>query len=86
MTQIFLNQGLGITGSSIGQLGFYGPKGQAGLGQGGESIYLNAMNGSLVFRQSDGFLAGSGLGLELTQSYNSLGEKGRIGVLISNLI
>jgi YD repeat-containing protein len=77
MTQIFTNEGLGLSGSSIGQLGAYGPKGGAALGQGGESVYINAANGNMVLRQSDGFLAGSGLGLELIQSYNSQGERGQ---------
>ncbi|MBA3537543.1 MAG: RHS repeat protein, partial [Tatlockia sp.] len=77
MTQIFTNEGLGLSGSSIGQLGAYGPKGGAALGQGGESVYINAANGNMVLRQSDGFLAGAGLGLELIQSYNSQGERGQ---------
>lgn len=77
MTQVFTNDGLGISGSSLGQLGNYGPKGKAELGQGGESVYMNAANGNLVLRQSDGFLASQGLGFEVIQSYNSLGEGGK---------
>ncbi|CDZ78026.1 Cell wall-associated polypeptide CWBP200 [Legionella massiliensis] len=76
MTQIFTNEGLGIASSSINQLGSYGPKTDATLGQGGESVYVNAANGNMVIRQNDGFLAGTGLGLDLIQSYNSLGESG----------
>ena len=59
MTQIFTGEGLGLQGSSVG-LGSYGPKGVAALGQGGESVYVNAANGNLVLRQSDGFLADIG--------------------------
>ena len=64
MTQIVTGEGLGLKGSSIG-LGSYGPKGVAGLGQGGESVYVNAANGNLVLRQSDGFLADIGFGLDI---------------------
>ena len=76
MTQIFTGEGLGLKGSSLGHLGVYGPKGLAALGQGGESVYVNAANGNFLLRQSDGFLASSGLGFELIQSYNSRGEGG----------
>lgn len=74
MTQIFTGEGLGLHGSSIGQLGGYGPKGTSTLGQGGSNTYVNAANGNLVLRQADGFLAGSGFGLNLFQTYNSQGE------------
>lgn len=73
MTQIFTGEGLGLQGSSLG-LGSYGPKGAAALGQSGESVYVNAANGNLVLRQSDGFLADIGFGLDLFQTYNSRGE------------
>lgn len=73
MTQIFTGEGLGLHGSSLG-LGSYGPKGAAALGQSGESVYVNAANGNLVLRQSDGFLADIGFGLDLFQTYNSRGE------------
>jgi YD repeat-containing protein len=73
MTQIFTGEGLGLQGSSLG-LGSYGPKGVAALGQGGESAYVNAANGNLVLRQSDGFLADIGFGIDLFQTYNSRGE------------
>ncbi len=72
MTQIISGEGLGLQGSSLG-LGRYGPKGAAGLGQGGESVYLNAATGNLIIRQQDGFLADLGLDLNLFETYNSLG-------------
>ena len=75
MTQIFTGTGLGSHGSSLSQLGSYGPKGAAGLGQGGGSMYVNAANGNLVLKQSDGFLANSGAGLDLFQTYNSRDAK-----------
>ena len=65
MTQIFTGTGLGVRGSSLAQLGGYGPKGTAGLGQGGESVYVNAANGNVVLKQSDGFLADFGVGLDV---------------------
>jgi len=71
MTQIFTGTGLGLHGSSLSQLGNYGPKGTARLGQGGGSMYVNAANGNLVLKQSDGFLANAGVGLDLFQTYNS---------------
>lgn len=75
MTQTVTGSGLGIYGSSI-NLGNYGSKGTAALGQGGESVYVNAANGNLILRQSDGFLADQGFGLDLFQTYNSRGEHG----------
>ncbi|MGQ3891435.1 glycosyl hydrolase 108 family protein [Legionella sp. CNM-4043-24] len=77
MTQIFTGSGLGALGSSIGQLGSFGPKGSAALGQGGASVSVNAANGNLVLGQADGFLADSGMGLDLFQSYNAQGGDGR---------
>jgi len=41
----------------------------AGLGQGGESVYVNGANGNLVLKQSDGFLATPGFGLDVFQIY-----------------
>ncbi|MBA2657779.1 MAG: hypothetical protein H0U70_12490 [Tatlockia sp.] len=77
MTQVFTSDGLGIAGSSLSQLGAFSSKGVATLGQGASSVYINAANGNLVFRQKDGFLASKGFGFELIQSYNSLGDKGQ---------
>ena len=71
MTQLFTGIGLGTHGSSLGQLGSYGPKGSAGLGQGGVSLAVNMANGNGVLKQSDGFLADFGVGLDLFQSYNT---------------
>lgn len=75
MTQTVTGSGLGIYGSSIG-LGNYGPKSTAALGQGGDSVYVNAANGNVIIRQSDGFLSDVGFGLDLFQTYNSRGEQG----------
>ena len=71
MAQIFTGAGLGLQGSSLDQLGSYGPKGAAGLGQGGGSLAINLANGNVVLKQNDGFLADFGVGLDLFQSYNS---------------
>jgi YD repeat-containing protein len=73
MTQIFTGSGLGTHSSSLG-LGSYGPKGVAALGQGGDSVYVNAANGNLVIQQTDGFLADMGIGISLMQTYNSKGD------------
>lgn len=71
MAQIFTGAGLGLRGSSQAQLGSYGPKGVASLGQGGSSLYINAANGNVVLKQSDGFLADFGTSFDLSQTYNS---------------
>lgn len=71
MAQIFTGPGLGLRGSSQAQLGSYGPKGIASLGQGGSSLYINAANGNVVLKQSDGFLADFGTSFDLSQTYNS---------------
>lgn len=71
MSQLFTGLGSGIHGSSWAILGSYGPKGTARLGQGGGSLYVNAANGNLLLKQSDGFLANSGPNVDLFQSYNS---------------
>lgn len=75
MTQTITGSGLGIYGSSIG-MGGHATHGSAALGQGGESAYVNAVNGNLILRQSDGFLADLGFGFDLFQTYNSMGESG----------
>uniref|UniRef100_UPI0010560C6E LysM peptidoglycan-binding domain-containing protein n=1 Tax=Legionella rowbothamii TaxID=96229 RepID=UPI0010560C6E len=75
MTQTITGNGLGIYGSSIG-MGGHATHGSASLGQGGESAYVNAANGNLILRHSDGFLADIGFGFDLLQTYNSLGERG----------
>lgn len=72
MTQLFTGTGLGLQGSSLNQLGAFGLKGSAGLGQGGASVYVNAANGNVVIKQADGFLADFGVGLDLFQTYNSI--------------
>ena len=71
MTQIFTGLGLGSQGSSLSRLNGYGPKGSANIGLGGESVYVNAANGNVVIKQSDGFLAQDNVSLDLFQSYNS---------------
>ncbi|WP_299585307.1 DUF6531 domain-containing protein, partial [uncultured Microbulbifer sp.] len=48
--------------------------GSANLGQGRESIYVNASTGNLVLRQQDEFVAASGLDLSLLRTYNSQGQ------------
>jgi len=71
MTQIVTGTGLGGHGSSLGQLGGYGPKGVSGLGQGGESVYVNAATGNVWLTQADGFLRDTSGDIDLFQSYNS---------------
>jgi hypothetical protein len=73
MVAIVTGSGLGLFNSSRAVLGEQGSVGNATLGQGNESIYVNAATGNLVIQQSDEMLFGSGLDLNLMRSYNSQG-------------
>lgn len=75
MSQIFTGTGLGLQGSSLSQLGAYGPQGNAIFGQNGLSLYINAANGNLILKQSDGFLSSQGIGFNLFSTYNAQGKK-----------
>lgn len=86
MSQIFTGTGLGLQGSSFSQLGAYGPQGNAIFGQNGLSLYINAANGNLILKQSDGFLANQGIGFNLFSTYNAQGKKQIAGCLIPKLI
>ncbi|KTC66772.1 putative deoxyribonuclease RhsA [Legionella birminghamensis] len=77
MSQIFTGTGLGLQGSSLGQLGAFGPQGNPALGQNGVSLYINAANGNLILKQSDGFLATQGIGFDLFSTYNAQGNNGQ---------
>lgn len=75
MVQIFSGNSLGLQGSSLGQLGNFGPQGTAGLGQCGVSAYMNVCNGNLVLTQKDGALVTAGMRFQLLNTYNSQGDK-----------
>lgn len=47
------------------------PKIGNGLGQAGEGVFVNAVNGNLVLQRRDELLIGRGLDTELLRTYNS---------------
>ncbi|HEX5635528.1 MAG TPA: DUF6531 domain-containing protein, partial [Gammaproteobacteria bacterium] len=74
MVAIVTGSGLGLFNSSRAVIGEQGSIGNATLGQGNESIYVNAATGNLVIQQSDEMLFGSGQDLNLVRTYNSQGQ------------
>lgn len=64
---------LGLAGSSASALGARGQIGNAALGQGGESVYVNAQTGNLVVQRLDELIAGRGPDLTTLRTYNSNG-------------
>ena len=73
MVAIVSGTGLGLFNTSREILGEQGSVGNATLGQGSESIHVNAATGNLIIQQSDEMLFGSGLDLNLIRTYNSQG-------------
>ena len=73
MTAVFTSSGLGLFNSSADLLGQAGLLGNAGLGQSGEQVYVNAATGNLVIRRIDELLVGQGIDASLTRTYNSHG-------------
>ena len=66
--------GLGLVGSSAALLGQGGRLGQAGFGQDGTKVHVNAATGNLVVQRQDDTLAGVGQTANLLRTYNSLGS------------
>ena len=73
MTAVFTSSGLGLFDSSADSLGQAGLLGNAGLGQSGEQVYINAASGNLVIRRIDEVLIGQGIDTALSRTYNSQG-------------
>jgi len=73
MVAIVTGSGLGLFNSSLSVLGEQGRVGDASLGQGNESFYVNAATGNLSVRQRDEFIASQGLDTSLVRTYNSQG-------------
>lgn len=74
MTAIFTGLGSGFARSSAVSLGSAGLIGSGSIGRGGDTVSVNAATGNLLVSQQDEFLAGRGLDVGISRTYNSLAE------------
>jgi YD repeat-containing protein len=73
MVAIIAGAGLGLERSSAWVLGSRGQLGQAQLGRGGESVFVNAATGNLILSNTDEMLFGLGEDAAIGRTHNSLG-------------
>lgn len=73
MVAIVSGMGLGLETGSAARLGKAGTLGAAGVGSGGQTLYMNAANGNLIVRRRDEYLAGLGIDIGVVGTYNSRG-------------
>jgi hypothetical protein len=74
MVAIFTGSGAGFTRGSANLLGGMGQVGSGLLGQGGESVSVNAATGNLLVSHQDEFLVGRGPDVGISRIYNSLAD------------
>ncbi|WP_431686418.1 LysM peptidoglycan-binding domain-containing protein [Hahella sp. NBU794] len=72
MVAVVSGEGLGLFGASLSGAG--AGLSQAGVGQGGERVYVNAATGNLVLQRRDELLLGAGRDASLIRTYNSQGR------------
>ena len=73
MVAIIAGNGLGLERSSAWVLGSQGQLGAAAQGRGADNVYVNAITGNLVIRNTDEMLMGVGLNDAISRTHNSLG-------------
>jgi len=71
MVAIISGQYLGLKANSENQIS---PNGNASLGQGRESVFVNSSTGNVYIQGRDEYLSTIGLDLPITRIYNSLGN------------
>jgi len=76
MVAIVSGNSFGVSSSSAGVLGQPGLFGNAALGNGKGSAFVNISTGNLALQHQDDFLAARGIDVALTRTYNSLGQLG----------
>lgn len=74
MVAVVSSNELGLFDSSMGQLGAVGQQNNAGIGQAGSGVYVNAASGNLVVQRIDDNIQGLGIDASLLRTYNSQGE------------
>ncbi|MBX3625343.1 MAG: LysM peptidoglycan-binding domain-containing protein [Rhizobacter sp.] len=73
MVAIVGGNSLGLTLTSLAELGRNGSLGSAANGRSGEGVFVNAANGNLVLQDQDDRLVGRGLEAVALRTYNSQG-------------
>lgn len=76
MVAIVSGNSLGLNLTSLGTLGNRGVFGNADLSRSSDQVYVNVVNGNLVFRTLDDQLAGHGSLFGSVRTYNSQGSLG----------
>jgi len=61
MVAIITGESLGVSTSSLTELGSFGPGGAANLGRSREQVYVNSATGNLVIRGQDEYLSAAGI-------------------------